>query len=216
MAGRVKKVERPQENWIVQLYIIEITKGLLITARHFFRNFFLHIAHAFGFKKNVRAGVVYEWPEDPRPVSHRLRGRHRLTKRPDGSPRCVACYMCETACPADCIHIIPREVPDPFIEKAPAQFYIDYSRCIFCGFCVEACPEDAIRMDVFDFHLSAYRREDMVIDLKGLLEAESSIEIVDGKPRIRFRQYGYTGLRKVLYTGFPSRIPNAQVSLSQE
>ncbi len=176
MAVHVKKVQRPPDNWIVQSYLFEILRGLTITAGHFIRNFGLHIAHRFGLLRHIRAGVVYQWPEEQRPISPKIRGRHRLTKRPDGTPRCVACYMCETACPADCIHIIPREVDDPLVEKAPAEFFIDYSLCIFCGFCVEACPEDAIRMDVMDFRLASYDRHRMFLNLEQLLNAEPTFD----------------------------------------
>jgi len=66
----------------------------------------------------------------------------------------VACYMCATACPSQCIYIEAGEYPyddeeaaSRVIEKYPAVFVIDELRCIVCGLCVEACPKDAIRMD---------------------------------------------------------------------
>lgn len=176
MTVQVKKVERPEPQWQVQIYLFEILRGLRVTTGHLLRNFTLHLAHFIGFLRDKRAGVVYQWPEEERPAAVRLRGRHRLTKRADGTPRCVACYLCETACPADCIHIIAKESPDPLIEKAPQEFFIDYSRCIFCGFCVEACPEDAIRMDVGDLRIAAYDRRDMTFNLEQLLQAKPTLK----------------------------------------
>src|SRR5215472_8547194 len=112
----------------------------MLTARHFFHNMKIHIAHLFGLKKNEKGMVTYQYPEERRPFSPRSRSRHRMTMREDGSPRCVACMMCETVCPAHCIYITAGEHPDPNIEKRPIKFDIDLGVCVFCGFCVEVCP----------------------------------------------------------------------------
>ena len=152
-----------------QIYIIEVVRGIYVTGTHFFRNIVVHIGHIFGAAKNNRDGVTYQYPEEVRPYAPRLRMRHRLMKRPDASPRCVACYMCETICPAECIHITASESPDPIIEKYPVLFDIDLSRCIYCGYCVEACPCDAIRMDIYENKITADDRNNLVFTIKELL-----------------------------------------------
>jgi NADH-quinone oxidoreductase subunit I len=109
------------------------------------------------------------YPEERRSYSDRYRGAHILTAREDGTPRCVACYMCATACPADCIYIEAKEHPDPLIEKQASRFEIDMLRCVFCGFCVDACPEEAIIMSR-ETEISAFSRGETMWDLTRLME----------------------------------------------
>ena len=153
-----------------RLYIIEVFKGLWLTGHHFFGNMKRHMARQLGLNRLKKGAVTFQYPEERRPFSPRYRSRHRLTKRDNGSPRCVACMMCETVCPAHCIYIVAGEHPDPNIEKFPVRFDIDLGVCVFCGFCVEACPEDAIRMDTGIVEIAAYSRKEMIYHIEDLLQ----------------------------------------------
>ena len=114
----VKKVARPREmSFSESLYLVEIVKGLGVTMGHLLSN----IVHQEGIK-------TIEYPEVRREMPPRFRGCHRLMKRADGTPRCVACYCCATACPAKCITIVAGESPDPAVEKYPVRFDIDMLR----------------------------------------------------------------------------------------
>jgi len=115
-----------------------------------------------------RRAATVQFPEQKRPTSGRYRGIHLLTVRQDDTPKCVACYMCATACPAECIYIEAGERPEKTIEKYPTRFEIDLLRCVYCGFCVDACPEEAIMMSR-ENDLVGTSRADLVIDRDRLI-----------------------------------------------
>jgi NADH-quinone oxidoreductase subunit I len=140
---------REQMTLLERLYVIEVLKGMAVTNYHFIRNLTLHIAHMFGLAKNRSAAATVQYPEQRKTYSEGYRGSHRLTLREDNTVRCTACFLCATACPAQCIYIEAGEHPDPHVEKFPVRYEIDTLRCIYCGLCVEACPCDAIRMDTY-------------------------------------------------------------------
>jgi NADH-quinone oxidoreductase subunit I len=175
MAATTKVLHREPATPAEQSFLPEIVKGLGVTARHFFDN-------VFG-RKEV---VTVEYPDQTVDYPARYRGLHRLMTRDDGRVRCVACMMCPTVCPAHCITIVPQEVSDAGVEKAPAVFEIDELRCVVCGLCVEACPCDAIRMDT-GIHMPAVdSRAAAVLSKFDLLKnAAQSTAVQGGVPDFR-------------------------------
>ncbi|MDO8804219.1 MAG: NADH-quinone oxidoreductase subunit I [Elusimicrobiota bacterium] len=156
----VKKVNNRPLNLLERIYLWEIARGISVTTRHFFVNLF--------FPKNILT-VPYPEKTIPLPGNALFRTRHRLKIRSDGSPKCVACFMCQTACPARCIRIEAAEYAENTVEKYPAVFDIDLSRCVMCGMCVEACPEDAIAMDTGELPGGALARPGMKMTKETLL-----------------------------------------------
>lgn len=139
---------REEMTLLERLYIFEILKGISVTSWHLVRNLGRFLLQTVGIKKESEPwSATIEYPDVGIEYAPRFRGRHRLTLNEDGSIRCTSCFLCSTACPANCIYIEPAEHDDPEIEKFPARYEIDTLLCIYCGYCVEACPVDAIRMD---------------------------------------------------------------------
>ncbi len=174
-----KPIQNDASDLRERMFLPELLKGLAVTTRHFLRNLF--------GDRDTNASVVdrsgtnlvstVSYPEEKVAYPPGYRGLHRLVPRDDGKPRCVACYMCATICPAQCIYIEAGEY-DPadeaaesrVIEKFPTTFVIDELRCIVCGYCVDACPKDAIRMDTYTHTPSEYNRQGFVYDIPKLLK----------------------------------------------
>jgi len=173
--GEIVTYYNPERmTWAERIYLPAVFGGLKITGGIFLRNmktwlvwltYWLRGKSADAKKGATTIYYPHEQRADFSPIN---RGKHILTKRANDDPQCVACYMCATACPAFCIHIVAGEHPDPAIEKYPVRFDIEMDKCIFCGYCEEACPVDAIRLTP-DVHLTDYKRERMVYDRDYLL-----------------------------------------------
>ncbi len=148
------------------MFFPEVFKGLGTTLKHM-----------VGALRGSESFKTMQYPEERRehlPVEdgglHKanFRGVHRLNRDEQGRVRCVACFMCATACPAHCIHIEGAESPWDDREKYPVKFDLDELRCIYCGMCEEACPVDAIELTpVYD--LVGLSRQEMIFDKEKLL-----------------------------------------------
>ena len=148
------------------VYLPEIVKGFGTTLKHFFGSF----GHG-------RTNEAMQYPEERREdidvedgglEPSNFRGFHRLNRDEDGRVKCVACMMCPTICPANCIHIVADASPWDDREKYPKKFEIDELRCIFCGMCEEACPVDAIELTP-EYDIVGLTRQEMIFDKAKLL-----------------------------------------------
>jgi len=148
------------------IYVPEIMRGFGTTLRHFFTS--------FGQGRTSRTMQYPEQRREDRPPEQggqevsNFRGFHRLNRDEQGRVRCVACMMCPTICPANCIHIEAAPSPWDDREKYPAKFEIDELRCIFCGMCEEACPVDAIELTP-EYDVVGLSRQEMIFDKEKLL-----------------------------------------------
>jgi NADH-quinone oxidoreductase subunit I len=147
----VRWVEEPRIGLWERLYLPAIMQGLQTTVKHMFK-----------------PRITVQFPEQRPQMPPNYRGVHRLNRDEQGRVKCVACYMCSTACPAHCIDIVAAPSPWPDREKYPETFVIDELRCIYCGMCEQACPCDAIELTSL-YDLTGLSREEMMFDKEKLL-----------------------------------------------
>ena len=108
-----------------------------------------------------------------------------LQRDENGLEKCVACFLCAAACPANCIYIEAAENTEEnrisSSERYAKVYNIDYNRCIFCGYCVEACPTDAIThghgFETASLNATnlVMRKEDMLLPVSALTAAKIAL-----------------------------------------
>jgi NADH-quinone oxidoreductase subunit I len=164
-------------------YLPQILDGMRVTLRHMFS--------PKAIKARNRRVTQYPEQKNPQRIEN-YRGFHRLNRDPDGRVACVACFMCSTACPANCIHIEAGEAPWPDREKYPVKFDLDELRCIYCGMCEEACPCDAIELTPH-YEFVGHTREEMIFDKEKLLRVYDETKDIKPRKNPPVTDYGLTG-----------------------
>ena len=132
------------------IFLIEFISGLWMAIKELFRK-----------------SKTINYPFEKGSISPRMRGEHALRRYPTGEERCIACKLCEAACPA--FAIVIESEPRPDGSRRTTKYDIDMTKCIYCGFCQEACPVDAI-VEGPNFEYASESREELFYNKEKLLD----------------------------------------------
>lgn len=96
-------------------------------------------------------------------ISDRFRGTLNMPHNERNEHHCIACGLCQIACPNDTIKVTSEmiEGEDGKKKKVLVKYEYDLGACIYCQLCVNACPHDAIGF-VNEFEHAVYDRSKLV------------------------------------------------------
>ncbi|MBU0664532.1 MAG: NADH-quinone oxidoreductase subunit I [Proteobacteria bacterium] len=138
----------------------------------------LLIGMGITFREFFKPTVTVQYPYQTIKMSARFRGHIELIADEEGKPKCVACGMCQRACPSGCISLdsvsVDIEVDGKVKKKKVLSKYdLDFTKCSLCGQCVENCNFGAIDFSK-EYNLASTRKEDFHFNLLKRLEERNA------------------------------------------
>ncbi|MDP2989967.1 MAG: 4Fe-4S binding protein [Kiritimatiellota bacterium] len=128
-------VPRPAARGIIRAVldgIGSLLKGMKVT--------FYYISHP-------STVVTQQYPENRKTLrmAPRFRGQLAFVRDENNYHKCIACHICETACPNGSINVVARK--GPVTGKNEIDCFVwRFDSCTFCNMCVIACPSAALMM----------------------------------------------------------------------
>ena len=119
----------------------------------YFDSFFRGLITLFiGLKKTIkvffRKKITEKYPENRATlkISDRFRGTLTMPHDENNHHKCVACGLCQMACPNGSINVHFETIENEEGKKTKQLTNYEYNlgTCMFCQLCVNACPHDAI------------------------------------------------------------------------
>ncbi len=125
-----------------------LTTGLKTTMREFFT-----------------PKITEQYPENRKTLQmfDRFRGTLVMPHNENNEHKCVACGLCQMACPNGTINVksAMQETEDGKKKKVLVQYEYNQGSCIFCQLCVTACPHGAITFEP-EFECAVFDRSKLI------------------------------------------------------
>ena len=160
------------------------------------RNYIQGILHAsktllVGLKTSIKIFFEHheteQYPENRNTLTFSDRNRFclEMPHNEKNQYKCIACGLCQMACPNDSIHITSEmvETEDGKKKKQLVKYEYNLGQCMFCNLCVTACPHDAIQFNQ-EFENAVFDKKKLILTLNhpGSTLAEKPRPVVTPKP----------------------------------
>ncbi len=165
---KIKYVERQRLTNKELILFLDFLKGMRVTIKKLFRK---TITTYYPFEKitppkRFRGTHAHRVKNGNEPPSFKVIEKFMDIK--EGESRCVACYMCQQACPVPELFKI-EAVQTLDGKKRVVRFDMNLLNCMYCGLCTEACPVDCLIMtDIYE--TASYHRASCVTHMKDMCE----------------------------------------------